>query len=285
MDLFSILRVIWRHKLATLPVILLIFAGAFYVFKVKPPVYNSSSSILLVNPPNPPTAEQVAAHPKLGKINSNNPYVNDGLQTVADVLINVIGSNSSQSALLKQGVDPRYQVALSSDFGNPPVIQVTGVGATAAEAITSANLISQAAVADLYQMQKQQGVNAVYFIKALPVVHADSAQQTISSKLRTLIAILGLGFVLLLVVISIAQAADKRRENSSGSPRSPVRERLSPQEVEPSAPTRSELSENGSSEVLRAKIEASRARTGAGPARWATSRFEHQEQGNAQPEA
>jgi hypothetical protein len=261
MDLFSIVRIIWRYKLATVPVLALTFAGVFYVFGVKPPVYDASSTILLVNPPNPPTAQQIAADPKLGKISSNNPYVNDGLQTVADVIINVLGSTTSQKALLKEGVDPRYQVALSADFGTPPVIQVTGVGSSAAEAIASANLVSRAAVTDLYQMQKQQNINATYFIKAISVVKADSAQKSISSKLRTLIAIIGVGFILLLVVISVAQAVDKRR-GSSAVPPSPSVQRLTRRESETPAASSGPIEDRTG--ALRAKIEASRARTGAG---------------------
>ena len=44
MDLLSIARKIWRYKLATLPVLLLILCGAIYVVALKEPVYEASSS-------------------------------------------------------------------------------------------------------------------------------------------------------------------------------------------------------------------------------------------------
>ena len=57
MNLLSIARKIWRYKLATLPVVLLTLFGAAYVVAVKEPVYEASSSYVLINPPTPPTPE------------------------------------------------------------------------------------------------------------------------------------------------------------------------------------------------------------------------------------
>ena len=219
MDLLSIVRVVWRHKIAIIPVILFTLAGMYYVLAVKPPVYNSSTSLLLVNPPNPPSAQQIVADPKLAKINSNNPYVNDGLQTVADVLVNLIGSDASKASLLAAGADPQYQVALSNDFGNPPIIDVTGVASNAPEAVKSASLVTNALISDLYQMQKNQNVSDIYLIKGINLIPAHGASLTISSKLRTLIAVVGLGALLMLIVISTAEALGRPRSGSSAAPR------------------------------------------------------------------
>ena len=45
MDLISIFRAVWRHKLATIPVILFTCLGAFYVVAVKAPVYQASDKL------------------------------------------------------------------------------------------------------------------------------------------------------------------------------------------------------------------------------------------------
>jgi len=220
MDLLSIISIVWRHKLAAIPVVLLTIAGAFYVIAIKAPVYQATSSLLLLGAPNPPSAGQIAADRKLAKINPNNPYVNfDDLPVVADAVINVVTSNTAEQTLAAQGVNPEYQVVLSTDFGNPPIIEITGIGRTAAEAMRGASLVTSTAVADLYQMQKAQGVNNAYMITSTELVKPTQAQTTVSGKLRTLIAVLGIGALLLFVVISLAEAVARRRSPAlAGAP-------------------------------------------------------------------
>jgi capsular polysaccharide biosynthesis protein len=212
MDLLSIFQAVWRRKLIAIPIVMLTLAGAFYVLKVKPPVYEASSSFLLVNPPAAPTAGQIAVDPKLAKINPNNPYVNFGnLDLVADVVVDLVTAPSTQQALVQAGADPRYEVALANDFDSPPIIQITGVAASAQQAIRSADLVATTAVADLYQMQKSQGVNKFYMIKSIQLVQPHEAQKTESGKLRALIVVFALGIIALFFVVSMLDAIDKRR--------------------------------------------------------------------------
>lgn len=216
MDLFSIIRVIWRHKFVATPIVLLTVIGMYYVFAIKPPVYEATSSLLLLNPPAGPTPAQIAAHPKLAKINSNNPYVDLGnLAAVADAVIEVVTSNSGAQALVQAGADPQYEVALSTDYGAPPIIEITGIAPTAQEAIRTANLVAQATTVELRQMQADQGVNNFYMITTSNLVSPHQAQLSVSGKLRTLIAVLGIGAILLFVVISMAEAVAKRRADGS----------------------------------------------------------------------
>jgi capsular polysaccharide biosynthesis protein len=212
MDLLSIIGIVWRHKLAAIPVVLFTILGAFYVIAIKAPVYQASSSLLLLSPPGPPSAAQIAANHKLAKINSNNPYVSFGdLPVVADAVIDSVTSNAVEQNLADQGVNPEYQVVLSTDYGNPPIIQITGIGSTAASAMRAASLITSSAVNELQQMQSAQGVNKIYMITATEVVKPTQAQTAASGKLRTLIAVLGIGALLLFIVISVAEAREQRR--------------------------------------------------------------------------
>jgi hypothetical protein len=214
MDLIEIAGTFWRHKFVTIPVILLTLLGAVYIFKIKPPVYEADASFLLSVPPGPPTAAQIAADPKLGRISSNNPYTSYGNMSVAaSVLVDLVTTPAAQQQLVDEGVDPRYEIAPNTEFGfSAPVIQITGIGSNAEEAIQSAKLVYAKAVAYLYVMQKQQGVNRLYMIKAIPLVLAEKAQQSASSKLRELIAVLGAGAVLLFVAVSVADAIERRRK-------------------------------------------------------------------------
>ena len=110
MDLLSIIRTIWRHKIAIIPAILITVIGVAYVAVVKPPEYEATATVVLIAPPPPPSPEQIAADPKLAKVNSNNPYVDFGdLSIVSDVVLSVVNYNASQQTLLSEGVDARSQ--------------------------------------------------------------------------------------------------------------------------------------------------------------------------------
>lgn len=217
MDLLTIAQSLWRHKLLAIPVIVLTVIGGFYILKLKAPVYEASSSVLLIDPQGP-TATQ-AASPALRKINSNNPYVDYGdLDVVADSVIETMTSPDNQAALANAGVDSRYSVELSTDYGNPPIIAITGVGASAQQAIHGADVLAQTATTDLTQMQKRAGVNNIYMIKSIELSLPSQAQLSSSGKLRSLIAVLGVGAILLFLVISVADVVEKRRMNAPLGP-------------------------------------------------------------------
>jgi hypothetical protein len=231
MDLLSIVGTIWRHKLATIPVILLTALGVFYVLAIKPPVYKASSSVLLVYPPDPPTAAQIAADPKLAKINTNNPYTGLGsLSAVGDVVISVVTADSAQ--LAQAGANDGYQVTLSTDLAGPPIIEIIGDGSSMQAAIRAANLVTGATKSDLYNLQKGQRVNKEYMIKAIELDTPNKAQLQASGKLRTLVAVLALGVILLFVVVSVTEAMEKRRMDSSINGDMPARGQPGQRELE-----------------------------------------------------
>jgi Chain length determinant protein len=221
MDLISIVRALWRHRLITIPIVMLTAIGAVYIVAVKPPIYEANSELLLLSPPAPPTPAQIAVDPKLRKIPYNNPYVNFGdLPIVADAVQSVVTSAAAQEALAKQGVNPDYQVTLSSDTSTPPILEITGIGKTQEEAILGAKLVTQAANSDLYQLQKAQGVNDYYLIRGTVLVQPDTAQLSVSGKLRSLVAVLALGAILLFVGVSTMDVVGKRRNAAAEGARS-----------------------------------------------------------------
>jgi capsular polysaccharide biosynthesis protein len=230
MDLLALSRTLWRHKFAVIPVLVLVLLGLAYVVKVKPPTYNSDAEVILINPPAAPTPEQIAADPKLAKINTNNPYLAYGdLTLVGDAVVDLVTSHTEQQALAAKGVSPKYQVSMSSDPGNPPIIDITGVGTSAAAAIFSAQEVADASETGLATMQQADGVTQTYMIKSGLLLAPSSAQNSVSSKLRSLIEILGAGLILLFIVVSVAEAFTRRREEEldipPAKPRSfPIRE-------------------------------------------------------------
>lgn len=205
MDLFSIVSKIWRHKLVTIPLILLTLMGLLYEFKLKPAVYQASASILLLNPSK--TA-----------VNINNPYINnadDYLSVIANVMVTYATSDSGQEALRSAGVSPGYQVTQTAGTNELPIVQIIGVGSNSQEAIQSANIIAQVINNELYQMQEIRHVNSRYLITADEVLQPTVAKTSISSKARTLISITALGFLLLLSAVSISESRQRRRPKSS----------------------------------------------------------------------
>ncbi len=224
MDLLSIIQSLWRHKLVTIPVVVFTALAALYVVKIKPPVYQASASILLANPQGAATQSQIAADPRLKTINPYNTFASYGdLTVVADTVIQVVTAPSAQPALLQSGVDPRYQIVVSTAWGNPPIINITGIGTSGQAAIRSASVLVTATEADLYAMQKKQGIDNFYMITPVEIVKPAQAQRSSSGKLRSLIAVLGLGMILLFVVVSVTEGVDKRRKDSSDSPSIPIR--------------------------------------------------------------
>jgi Chain length determinant protein len=223
MDLFAISGSLWRHKRATIPVVLLTMLGMFYVMAVMPPTWEAKADILLANPPGPPTSAQIAADPSLAHVNTYNPFVSlDNLVQVADVLVEMAGSPAAKQALLEAGANPQYQVAVDTSLETPPAIEVTGVAPNAQGAIHSAQLVANYISQNLYQMQAQRNVNSHYMISSIEYVKSTSATTALSGKLRTLIEVIALGLILLLVAVSVSQTLDQRKNRKHRRGRSPA---------------------------------------------------------------
>ena len=218
MDLLSVIQSLWRHKLVTIPVLVLTLLGALYVVKIKPAAYEASASILLANPQGAATPSQIATDPALKKANPYNTFVSYGdLTVVADTVIQLVTAPTAQQALIQSGVGPSYQMALSTAIGNPPIINITGVGPSPQEAIRSAALLVDASKTDLHNLQVKQGIDNFYMITAVEIVDPTQATRSSSGKLRSLIAVLGAGLILLLIAVSVTDAVDKRRKSASSS--------------------------------------------------------------------
>jgi hypothetical protein len=200
MGLRSIIRAVWRYKLAIIPVIVLTVLGALYILKIKPPVYEASSSLLFLNPQGLAT-----------KISTDNPYSNLGDVWTADAVVSAVAGDS-----------PQAQVTLSTNPNNPPIIDISGTGPTPQAAIRVTDLAIGQAMSELYQIQKRQGVNDLYMIRAIELVQPYHAEQTFSGKLRSLIAVLALGTILLFVTVSVAQAMEKSRKGGRINPSRPA---------------------------------------------------------------
>ena len=212
MDLVAMAQTVRRYKFATFPIIVLVGVLAFYVMFLSTPEFVASGSYVLVSPPPAPTQEQIARDPALGKVNANNPLLSYGnLQVVGLILSRQMGSPAVQDALLRKGVDPRSSVVNDAIYGNAPLLDITGVGTTAAAAARAGVLQGQELVKLLNETQAAEGVSPGYRITASPLVVPDHASPKTSGKLRNLIVVMVLGVILLFVAVSVGKARDERK--------------------------------------------------------------------------
>jgi hypothetical protein len=213
MDLLSIARKIWRYKLATAPVIALTIVGMAYVVAIKSPVYEAGSSYILINPPAPPSELQIERNPELGKINPDNPYTRfSDPSVVIDILSRTMTSAPSRQELVRAGASPDYTVTSAAHFGmTSPIVQITAMAPTPEAAVRTATVVGHAVVSELDRMQKEEDVDRLYRIKAMPVDVAESAELRASGQLRLLVGIVALGAILLFVVVSVFDALAKLR--------------------------------------------------------------------------
>jgi capsular polysaccharide biosynthesis protein len=220
MNLLLILQKVWRYKFATLPILVFVLVGAFYVIAIKTPVYEAGSTYILVNPPAPPTESDIARDPSLGRLGSDNPYTRYSDQSVVvQVLAGRLSSEEARAALERRGADPKYTVAPSPEFGySAPILQISGTGSSEAAAVRTANLVGEAVTKELDQMQAAQRVSPRYRIVTQQVVAPHNAKLKASGKLRALVAVFALGLVLLFIVVSVAEALGALRKERGRAP-------------------------------------------------------------------
>lgn len=220
MDLIAMAQTVWRHKFATLPIILLTLALGSYVMFLSTPVYEASGSYILIGPPAPPTQQEIARDPALARVNPNNPLAAYGnLQVVGLMLSKAMSTQSMQSQLLRDGVDTRSTVVNDTTNSNAPLVDITGVGSTGAAAAHAGTLEGQTLVNVLDDIQSRMGVSPGYRVTAYPLVAADQPALKTSSKLRNLVIVMVVGVILLFVAVSVAKAmAERKQERSPQAP-------------------------------------------------------------------
>jgi hypothetical protein len=212
MDLASILALLHRYKWVSLPILLLTALALGYVGLVRAPVYESSAQILLLNPPTQATKQQQATVPGLKKTDPFNSFATYGsLQVVANAMIEYVSSPAAAPELAAAHVGRQFKIALSTDYGDPPLIDITGEGVSRAAAIDSAKGVTAALQNELAAMQRKSGVAPFYMITTQTIVPSITATPSNSGKVRSMVAVAALGILVLFIAISAADAAKRRR--------------------------------------------------------------------------
>jgi hypothetical protein len=216
MDVLAIVRALRRHGRWTVPVVFIAVVVAAYAFFATPVSYEATSSYVLFPAPAAPTADEIKDNPALGLVKADNPYARMDQAVVVNILAKLVNYDTNRKRLEAEGADSGYQVLTTGPYGvASPTTDIQGTGGSAAEAIATAKIVSKDFTESLYRIQAAQGTDAQYMVRAVEVDPPTSATRKTSSRLRSMLAVLGLGAVLLFVMISIAQAFESvKRERA-----------------------------------------------------------------------
>jgi capsular polysaccharide biosynthesis protein len=218
MDPMSVLRTMWKHKWYVLPVVLVTLIVAVYVFQFGPRLYESTMSYALVNP-DTPTESEIEADPSLKLLNSDNPYLRASNPTlITDVLISRMNDGETADGIAKRGLSTDFKVEKDAG-GNGFVIDITGVGTSAAESLEVTQALSEVLVDNLREVQTVNGADDTYLYTALPVATPNRATEQFSSRLRSVISVLIAGLIVTFGAVSLGRWVETSRGRRTSTER------------------------------------------------------------------
>ncbi|PYI68359.1 chain-length determining protein [Arthrobacter livingstonensis] len=212
MSPLAVLKTLWSHKIITLPVVILTLLASVYVFQFAPRSYDSTMTYALINP-SIPSQDQILQDPKLGKLNSNNPYLRSSDPSlIVQVVITRLNDPVMGQKLVAEGLSPKYTVTRSVSGQSSFLIDIVGTAATPAGSVATARALGKELETNLYELQKVNGASDQYTYTSLVVVSPDQAVEQFSSRLRSLVVVFLGGAVLMFGAVSAARAFERGRD-------------------------------------------------------------------------
>jgi hypothetical protein len=211
MDPLSLMKVLWKHRWLSLPAVMLVLMMAGYVLFFGPRTYESSATYVVVDP-NMPSEREMDRDKRLAKLNSDNPYIRgpeSGL--IVKVLVAKMSAASTQLDMEAAGLSTDYSVAQSAQ--STMTVVISGFADTPEGAVATRQWLLDDLGRQLHHLQKVNGADDRYLFTALPVDVAREPVEKVSSRLRLLIVTLGAGAILVMGVVSVAAAMDRRRKD------------------------------------------------------------------------
>jgi hypothetical protein len=193
------------------------------VYKLAPPTYKASGSLVLFNPLAPPTA--TAGRTTSTTLDANNPFARfNDLSVVVDIMVREMSSSQVGQQLQAAGLHGSYTVGANLAYYTGPVLDISTQAGTPDAAKTDIGLVMAEFQKQLAAQQARYGTSPEYFITAQPIVIPTTATKVFSSTLRRLIAVGVLDTLLLLglaaLVDSVAWHLKARRIRAT--PHGPV---------------------------------------------------------------
>ncbi|TDT76562.1 capsular polysaccharide biosynthesis protein [Arthrobacter sp. AG258] len=207
----SVLKILWRHKVSMITVLVLTLAAAAYVFFFAPRSYMASTVYVLVTP-RVPSVEEMRTDPAVAAANSDNPYLRSADSSlITQVMATKLSSTDVVDSLKAAGLSPDYTVTLPATTGAGQLIRMEATGPSPQLAITTAEALGQHLTAKLRDAQKVNGADDRYLFTALQIDPPSKATEQFSSRLRSMIVVLIGGVILLFGAVSIARMLENSR--------------------------------------------------------------------------
>ena len=217
MDVLGIVRALKRHWRWTVPIAVVVVIVAGYVYLSTPTTYEATASYVLFPPPAAPTPDEIKDNPLLGFVKADNPYARMDQAVVVDLVAKRVTNDTNRQRLEAEGADPGYDVVTGGVYGvASPTADMQGTGDSPEEAMATAKLVGKDFTANLRELQQAQGTDDTYLVRAVEVDPPSSATEKVSSRLRSMLAVLALGAVVVFVAVSIGEAFENvKRERTA----------------------------------------------------------------------
>lgn len=210
MDLLNFTRTLWRHRWWTLPLVTLIVAAVVFVATAADRTYEARADLVLIGPPGPPTVAELESDPELATARLDNPYARAFDPTViTEIVARVVAAER------EDGVVPSdYRIETARRYGSAaPLVEISARASDPRLATANAQTVSDRFVAALQTLQAAESVHPRSLITTRSVATADAPREVLTQRLRAVAGVAALGALLLIVVVSLAQAAADRRSS------------------------------------------------------------------------
>jgi hypothetical protein len=193
--------VLRRRWLVVLVGLICLAAGGVAVVRYVPTEYQASGQLILLLPSTMTPDEP----PK-------NPYLNlpDELTTTASLLASGMMTKDSQRALVGEGFESEYDVAVVPGVG--PVLIITSKDTDPVEAIATRDQVMSRLETELQRIQVDASVPRNQLISATPSSVGESAEALPGSKVRALVALVGVGGTLIMLAAFLVDRRKRRKE-------------------------------------------------------------------------
>jgi capsular polysaccharide biosynthesis protein len=208
MDVSGALHTLRKHWILTSVLVLLTLVAAMGAWSKISGPYQSTSQVVFL------------ASQQTSKPNGNNPYLSfdDTLSTTADIVRRQVLDPRIVAALAARGFTDTYDIQ-DDPLGIGPVLDVSATGPTKAGVMATQAAVTAEVQSQLQELQtdllpKDQ-------INSMVVTSSPKATLMVSKKARPVVAVLVVGFILILAIPQVVDAVQKRGSNrrKKGGPR------------------------------------------------------------------
>lgn len=238
MDLLNFTRTLWRHRWWSLPLVALVIGAVAYVGLAADRTYEARSDLLLIGPPGPPTAAELEAEPDLATADLDNPYARVFDPTViTEIVARVVAAEREEGAL-----PTGYRIETARRYGSAaPLVEIAARADDPEAASANARTVSNRFVAALQDLQAAEEVHPRALITTRTVDDAEAPREVLTQRLRAIAGVAALGALIIIVLVTLAQAVAERRESQrllAVRPLDPARPGTSAVELSPPTPGR-----------------------------------------------